>query len=426
MPVNQINLWNWNFGDGSDTLYTTYSHTVRHTYANSGTYQVKLMIRAGVSGQAFTDTATSMVTISRSPETQFSAIAVCLNDISSFRDQTNAFGADITSWKWSFGDPSSGTNNNSALANPSHQYRIAGNYDVSLVVINKSGCSDSLSKTTKVFALPDAKFINTLACSSNPTYFFDRSTVIDTAVEKWHWNFGMPQTKRDTSTLQDPVYEYKKDGSYDVMLIVRDHNGCYDTVDSTITVNPSPLSAFVLLDNLTGMKGKIQLKNQSEGADSYFWDFGNGYTSTDENPFVTYNDDGTYTIMLISTNHFGCADTTFYKYEMLFKGLYVPNAFAPGTDIDGVNVFKPAGINLLKYKIEVFDSWGHILWESSLLDADGRPVESWNGRKSNGDLYQSGTYVWKINAIFIDGTVWEGSDIGKGEYKSIGTVTLIR
>jgi hypothetical protein len=111
---------------------------------------------------------------------------------------------------------------------------------------------------------------------------------------------------------------------------------------------------------------------------------------------------------------------------MLFKGLYVPNAFAPVTDIEGVNVFRPVGVNLQKYKIEVFDSWGHILWESSLLDADGRPVESWNGRKSNGDLYQSGTYAWKINAIFIDGTVWEGSDIGKGEYKSIGTVTLIR
>ncbi|HEX7584427.1 MAG TPA: gliding motility-associated C-terminal domain-containing protein, partial [Prolixibacteraceae bacterium] len=106
--------------------------------------------------------------------------------------------------------------------------------------------------------------------------------------------------------------------------------------------------------------------------------------------------------------------------------LYVPNAFAPTTDISGVNVFKPVGVNLKQYKVEVFDSWGHLLWESSLLDIDGRPVESWNGRKSNGDLYQQGTYVWIIKAVFIDGTIWEGSDIGKGEYKSMGTVTLIR
>ncbi len=425
-PVSQINQWHWTFGDGVDTVYTKYALTIRHTYANSGTFQVQLTIRAGVSGQTFTDTAIRMVTINKSPETQFSAVPVCLNRVTIFKDLTDTFGAEISSWSWNFGDPSSGNNNFSTLPDPSHQYHSAGEYNVSLAVINKFGCKDSITKSTKVFALPDAKFINTLACSDNPTYFFDRSIVIDTAIERWHWNFGVPQTKKDTSTLKDPVYEYKKEGNYDVLLIVKDYHGCYDTVDSTITVNPSPLSAFILMENISNMTGKIQLRNKSERADSYFWDFGNGYTSTDENPYVTYKQDGTYTIMLISANNFGCADTSYYKYEVLFKGLYVPNAFAPTTDIQGVNIFKPVGVNLRQYKIEVFDSWGHLLWQSSLLDSDGRPVEGWDGRKSNGDLYPQGTYAWKITAMFIDGTIWEGSDIGKGEYKSIGTVTLIR
>jgi PKD repeat protein len=425
-PVNQINQWHWTFGDGVDTVYTNYALKIMHTYANSGTYQVQLIIHAGVSGQTFTDTATRMVTINKSPKTQFSAVPVCLNKSTLFKDLTNTFGADIATWKWSFGDPTSGNNNFSALPDPSHQYHAAGEYDVSLVVINKFGCKDSLTKPTRVFALPGAKFINTLACSDNPTYFFDRSIVIDTTIERWHWNFGVPQTKKDTSMLKDPVYEYKKEGNYDVLLIVRDYHGCYDTVDSTITVNPSPLSAFIIMDNISNMTGKIQLRNKSEGADTYFWDFGNGYTSNDENPFVIYKEDGTYTIMLISSNYFGCADTSYYRYDVLFRGLYVPNAFAPTTDINGVNVFKPIGINLRQYKVEVFDSWGHLLWESSELDSDGRPVESWNGRKSNGDLYQSGTYVWIIKAIFVDGTIWEGSDIGKGDYKTMGTVTLIR
>jgi PKD repeat protein len=384
------------------------------------------MIRAGVSGQTFTDTATSMVIINQAPEAKFSAVPVCLNKITLFKDMTNTFGANVSSWRWNFGDPSAGSNNFSTLSDPSHQYHTAGEYEVSLTVINKFGCKDSTTKSTRVFAIPGAKFINTLACSDNPTYFFDRSIVIDTTIDNWHWNFGVPQTKKDTSSLKDPVYEYKKEGNYDVLLIIKDNHGCYDTVDSTITVNPSPLSAFIILDNISNMTGKIHLRNKSEGADSYFWDFGNGYTSTDENPFVTYKEDGTYTIMLISANNFGCFDTSFYKYDVLFKGLYVPNAFAPTTDIQGVNIFKPVGVNLKQYKVEVFDSWGHLLWESSALDGEGRPIESWNGRKSNGDLYQQGTYVWKISAMFIDGTIWEGSDIGKGEYKSIGTVTLIR
>ena len=425
-PINQINQWQWSFGDGLDTLYTKYASSIRHTYANSGTYKVQLIIHAGISGQTFTDTATLMVTIKLSPETQFSATQVCLNQITLFKDMTNTFGADIASWKWNFGDPSSGNNNSSILPDPLHQYHTAGKYYVSLLVTNKYGCKDSLIKPTHVFALPDAKFINSTACSDNPTYFFDRSIVIDTSIERWHWNFGVSQTKKDTSMLKNPVYEYKKEGNYDVLLIVEDYHGCYDTVNSTITVHTTPLSAFIVLDNISNMTGKIQFRNKSEGADTYFWDFGNGYTSNDENPFVTYTQDGTYTIMLVSSTYFGCADTTYYKYDLLFKGLYVPNAFAPTSDIQGVNVFKPVGVNLKVYNVQVFDSWGHLLWESSKLDDNGRPVESWNGRDSNGQLYPSGTYVWIIHAMFTDGTIWEGSDIGKGDYKTIGTVTLIR
>ena len=221
MPVNQINQWYWTFGDGLDTLYTKFASTIMHTYANSGTYQVQLTISAGVSGQTFTDTATRIVAISKSPESQFTADPVCLNKITLFKDMTDNFGADISSWNWNFGDPSSGINNFSTLPDPSHQYHAAGDYNVSLAVINKFGCKDSVTKPTSVFALPDAGFINTLACSDNPTYFFDRSIAVDTTIERWHWNFGVPQTKKDTSTLKDPVYEYKKEGNYDVFLIIR-------------------------------------------------------------------------------------------------------------------------------------------------------------------------------------------------------------
>jgi PKD repeat protein len=425
-PVNQISDWHWIFGDGTDTVYTRYSIQIRHTFINSGTYSIRLIISAIVSQQTFTDTAMSMVTINQAPEAQFSADPVCLNKITLFKDQSNTFGVDITSRRWSFGDPSSGNNNFSDLPDPSHQYQRTGSYNISLLVINKSGCEDSLTKSTRVFTLPAARFTSTLACRNNPTNFLDRSIVIDTTIERWHWTFGVPGMKKDTSMLRNPFYEYKKEGSYDVGLIVKDYHGCYDTIDSTITVHPSPLSAFLLIDSISDVPGRIQLRNKSEGADSYFWEFGNGYTSTEENPIVTYKEDGTYTIMLVSANNFGCTDSTFLKYEMLFKGLYVPNAFVPARDIQGVNVFKPVGINLKEYKIQVFDPWGELIWESSLLDGQGRPVESWNGMKSNGDYYQSGTYVWKINAVFIDGTNWEGSDIGKGKSGTIGTVTLIR
>jgi len=125
-------------------------------------------------------------------------------------------------------------------------------------------------------------------------------------------------------------------------------------------------------------------------------------------------------------NQFDCADTTYYKYELLFKGLYVPNAFSPtGTNL-GVRLFQPVGINLKQYHVSVFDIWGHLMWESTKLDDTGSPTEGWDGTYE-GKLMPQANYMWKIDALFVDDSPWEGSDIGvSGSGKTMGTVTLIR
>lgn len=83
-------------------------------------------------------------------------------------------------------------------------------------------------------------------------------------------------------------------------------------------------------------------------------------------------------------------------------------------------------MNLLSYHITIYDSWGHLLWEDSELDPiTGEIVNGWTGYY-NGDLLPMGTYVWKISATFKDGVLWEGSDNGKGNTGTIGTVVLFR
>jgi gliding motility-associated-like protein len=112
----------------------------------------------------------------------------------------------------------------------------------------------------------------------------------------------------------------------------------------------------------------------------------------------------------------------------MFKGLWVPNAFSPNNPNAAVRLFKPVGINLSKYTIEVYDTWGNLLWTSSELDANGAPAEGWNG-VFNGNLLPQDTYMWKATAIFKDGTIWRGNDVGKRSNmpeKTYGTVTLIR
>ena len=198
-----------------------------------------------------------------------------------------------------------------------------------------------------------------------------------------------------------------------------------DTTDTVVTVNVTPVSAFTFTDNQNGMPGKLLMDNVSSGATTYSWDFGNGQTSTDKNPIVTYSQDGTYIIKLVSSNEFKCSDTTYYKYEVLFRGLFIPNAFSPTNSNLAVRLFKPVGINIKEYHIQVFDSWGHLLWESIKLDSQGKPDEGWDGTY-NGQMMPMGVYMWKASAIFIDDTIWQGSSIGEGDSNTFGTVTLLR
>ena len=170
----------------------------------------------------------------------------------------------------------------------------------------------------------------------------------------------------------------------------------------------------------------MKLINLSTGAISYTWDFGNGHSSVEKDTVAIFTEDGTYTIKLISMNQYDCTDTTFYEYKLLFRGLYVPNAFAPSSTNLGIKLFRPVGVNLAKYHIAVFDTWGHQMWESSKLDDQGVPEEGWDGT-FEGNLMPQGNYVWKISAIFVDEAHWEGSDNGVGGGgRTMGTMTLIR
>jgi len=425
LPISRINEWHWIWGDGTDTTYINHSSPITHTYANAGTFIVTLAVRATVNGTDIIDSITRQVTIKPTPESYFSNIASCLKQPTVFLDTSNTYGEPVTQWYWNFGEPGSGVKDTSTFKNPSHTYAVKGIYDVKMVVMNRFGCKDSITKSTRIYGLPIAHYDNTIACTGDPTYFEDKSSLSDTLIGFWKWNFGDTLFTKDTSTLQNPEHRYRYAGSYTVRMIVKDFFGCLDTIDSTVTVNITPTSAFTVSDNFNGKQGNVKLNNSSEGASGYNWYFGNGKTSDEENPIVTYTEDGTYIIKLISLNEFGCSDTTYFEYKLLFKGLYVPNAFSPTNTNLAVRLFKPVGTNLKQYHVTVFDTWGHLLWESTKLNTQGEPDEGWDGTY-NGKIMPQGTYMWKIQALFVDDSPWNGGDIGKGEYSTIGTVSLIR
>jgi hypothetical protein len=276
--------------------------------------------------------------------------------------------------------------------------------------------------------LPDASFANSMACSGQKTYFFDASQPYIAPLSTWGWWVNDSLGFIGTMQGNTPSFTFDSTGRYQVMLTVADSNQCADTIIQQVLVNASPLSAFSYTENVDSIQGQVHFTNGSIGAKDYFWDFGNGETSYDVSPTITYADDGSYLVMLVSVSEQGCHDTAMITYDMIFKGLYVPNAFAPGSPIQATRIWKPVGVNLASYKAEVYNSYGALLWESDLLDDKGAPAESWDGT-FNDKPCQQDVYVWKIMAVFRDGSVWYNQDMG--EHKGLsgpvyGTITLIR
>jgi gliding motility-associated-like protein len=204
-----------------------------------------------------------------------------------------------------------------------------------------------------------------------------------------------------------------------------DENTCEDITNKVIEVYPTPVGDFNTVGNYQGIQGQVLCENLTQGAVLYGWDFGNGQTSELENPVAVYEESGTYIIQLISTNEYDCADTVYQEYDLILQGLYVPNAFVPEGDNPELQVFKPVGTGLKSYSIEIFDRWGAVIWSSTKLDKQGSPAEGWDGTY-NGSVMPIGDYVWSINAEFTTGYRWSGSDVGDGNSKTYGTVTLIR
>jgi PKD repeat protein len=431
MPSSGISRWKWSWGDGTPpTIFTKPTSPVYHIYADSGTYTVNLEVQATVNGTAVVDNRVGTVIIRPTPITYFANPPVCLNQITLFRDTSKTYGEPLTGRSWYF---SKNPLDKSSLPNPQHLYDTSGIYNVKLVVNNGFGCKDSLTKPTRVYGLPVANYSAKTACSGDSAVFTDISMLADTTIGFWRWSFGDPDSMKDTSNLENPKYRYTATGDYPVRMIVEDHFGCIDTIDSTLTVNQSPVASFTITENVNGMPGKIQLNNKSDIPDGYYWKFpgGTGYPD-EESPIVLYGEDGKFEIRLIVTNDKGCIDSTTMMYEFYFDNLYVPNAFVPSSLLEGkameIRKFMPKGRNLAEYHIMVFDKWGHMLWESQKISDDtdnNMPVEGWDGTYQGKEMPQD-VYMWKINARFRNGKVWEGSDSGTGSVSTMGTVTLLR
>ena len=157
---------------------------------------------------------------------------------------------------------------------------------------------------------PNANFTAnpTTVCSGQTISFTNTSTQGTAPITNYSWDFG----DGNSSTATNATHAYTIPNTYTVTLVAQASNGQADAEVKTnyITVNPLPTAGFSTSTNGCALPVGVTFSNVSVGGTSYIWDFGNGQTSTNQNPAaVNYSTAGNYTITLIVTNSFGCKDT---------------------------------------------------------------------------------------------------------------------
>ena len=289
------------------------------------------IVGSGASSTYYSDIAFDMVEVVGGavldpPVAEFAAnnTSIATGGSVQFTDQSSN---NPTDWAWTFdgGTPSGSTSQNPAIA-----YNTAGTYTVSLTATNSVG-ADTETKTAYITVIdpPTAEFTadNTLIDEGGSVQFSDLSSGNPNT---WAWTFegGTPAS----SSVQNPAVSYTTPGTYTVTLIAGSAYGS-DTEIKTgyITVNNIvvlPVAEFTADATTINEDESVQFTDLSSNATSWAWTFSGGTpaSSTAQNPSITYNNPGVYTVELIVTNPDGSDVETKADYITVIDVLYPPVA----------------------------------------------------------------------------------------------------
>ncbi|MBL7739607.1 MAG: PKD domain-containing protein, partial [Chitinophagaceae bacterium] len=288
--------WQWDFGDGGSSTLQNPSYV----YTATGNYIVTLRI-TNDKGCVKTISRPNYISVTPGVTASFTNTqpAVC-SAPASISFTNNSTGPGVLSWQWFFGDGSPV----STVQNPVHTYTANGTYNVTLVATSSAGCEDTVRTSVPVtIGGITTSFTNPPSvCTNAPAAFTNTSSP---APVSSFWNFG----DGGTSTQISPTHIYTTPGNYTIRLY-NTYANCIDSATGTITVHPLPVPNFTAPvttrcePNLT-----VNFQDLSAGAVSWIWNFGDGNTSTLQNPSHTYTNYGSYSVSLFVTNAFGCTNT---------------------------------------------------------------------------------------------------------------------
>ncbi len=289
--MNQI----WYFGDGDSSTVSNPSHI----YDTTGNYDVILSVTNNY-GCTSSDTQTVAVYPPGTADFTTEDANVCYGNSSVFHNTSVSPGGSMT-YYWDFGNGLSST-----VANPIILYDSVATYDVMLVAETEHGCKDTAIKQVTVYPQPQPDFLYDDVCMGDSVYFTNASSIYPPEPMSFAWDFGDGTTSTDSNATK----YYDQQGTYTVILSVTSSHGCQASVTKSVNVYPVPVANFTA-DSVCYGEATVfhNLTYPDDVSMNFYWDFGDGNTSNDEEPQHFYSSDGQYTVQLIAVSGAGCSDT---------------------------------------------------------------------------------------------------------------------
>lgn len=384
--------WLWRFYDinGANPFDIPNNRTPVWVYPAPGTYRVDFIVGNSNPAPEWS-TQTFWVTVTDCLQASFTAnqtrgifpFTVNLTD-------TSTPPGSVNTRTWNFGDQTTGTQETEI-----HTFGQKGNFNVTLTVTNSStGMTKVANKTIEVGSPVYANFTpngtTVVPVNTSMIVHFTDLSVPQSDITNWDWNFddALPN-----DTNQSPYHRFSSDGWHNVTLNVSNpYYGAMSVMRSriNISVQRGPEASFTFTPEIINHDESVYFTDTStgQGVNSWFWQFGDGNTSTVTNPSNLYKYAGFYTVNLTVSNPYGNSTAS--------------------------HVVKVRGPVIADFVTDPSD-WGVINQPVTFIDASkGQPVHwTWNFGDSNSTTTDSPTIPHTYTSagwytINMTGTNWDG------------------
>lgn len=403
--------YDWDFGDGTKGT----GNNTPHNYSLSGKYDIQLTV---TTNKNCTNTIVKkdMVFAAPVPDVKFSLSPDdCLNPGINAISYTGIIGTvrDKYNWDLSQFDPIEIIQDPLQTQGP-FQFDLKNkpSATLGLTVISEFDCKSAPGSIT-LKRKPDFKMASDIKMGCIP-FEPTLSGIINDPVDKvnFTWDFGDGSTAEGSNV----THIYNQPGNnYNVGLT---GNSTLTQCSNSLLINnflgtyPKPKAAFSMDNSIVyNDKPDVKFTDTSEGATEFLWDFGDGTSTTVENPSHRFVNMGHKKILLQAFNEFTCSDTTSHDVLVAFSKIFPPNAFSPNApnSIDREFLLTSDGMKQEGYHLVILSRWNDIVFETK------NGITGWDGRMKNGSFAPGGSYLWILN--FTD-------FLGR-RHQQAGTVSLI-